>query len=92
MKRSDKLLTGAVIFSAVLLMSLHWRLSRVSDRVTDTERIVKPGPRTMTTTYVDDGGTTRTVTTTRISTETVDEWIERHGAAVKEKMEQYPPA
>ena len=86
------MLAGAVVFAAVISLSLHWRLSSVADRQAEVERIIKPDPETMTTTYVDNTGTTRTVTTTRNPGETIQSWADRHAQDIVEMMDQYPPA
>lgn len=45
----------------------------------------------MTTTYVDNTGTTRTVQTTRNPDESIADWAARHAEDIVAMMEQYPP-
>lgn len=86
------MLTVGVLVAAALLLSLHWRVSAVAERQAEVEQTLKPKVRTMTTTYVDSTGVTRSVTTTRNANETIREWADRHADDVVAMMEQYPPA
>ena len=76
---------------AGLLLSLHWRADDLEGRVDAAEKRTRPEVGTMTTSYVDTTGQTRTVITSRKPGEDEAAFRQRHFDAVTAMQEQYPP-
>jgi hypothetical protein len=76
------ILLGAIVYLDCAQVTLLEHL-----RVQQGEVVV---PGSLSSSWV-SSGITRTVTTTRNVNETVAQWQDRHFAAVKERMDQYPP-
>jgi hypothetical protein len=72
---------------------LHVRLTHVAYRLDAAGAVTTPPEiRTVTTTYIDNIGETRTVTTSRNPGEGIQDWVSRHSDAVLAKMAEFPPA